>query len=69
MPDTKVWMDTRRPNAFEMPSLVECHANVNIEGEDVRLEVMSFVGTNHAFDKMEKVLKGMGFFGEKVRVH
>lgn len=67
MPGCKVWIDTQRSETHE--SCMFAHADVQIEGEDVRLEVLTFKGSDAAFEKMEKVLSGLGFFGEKVRVH
>jgi hypothetical protein len=72
----RVWMDTTRPNRNLMPALVECTANITIEGEDVRLSVIAFgegrTGTDKAFECMEKVLDRIDILGqidEKVRVY
>ncbi len=66
MPGCLVMMDTvcEHPAGWR-----KVHAEVPIEGESVRLEIVTFSGRDAAFEKMEKVLNGMGFYGEKVRVY
>jgi len=65
----KVILDTQRLNNI----VVECTANIVVDGEDVRLSVMSFgegeVGTENAFGKMEKILPSiMGVKFQEVEI-
>jgi hypothetical protein len=72
----KVFMDSRRPDRQHMPNMVEVIADIDIDGEDVRLSVIAFgegrEGTDKAFERMENVLNRIDILGnidEKVRVY
>lgn len=64
-----IFLDTQ---VTEQGNATICHANVVIDGEDVRLETFA-VGKGpspsaRAFERMEKVLKALGFEQETTRV-